>query len=762
MTTTSLHYLDVILTEQGAKHQFYFDAGDAIDILNGVHIFYESKAGNEFQTYQFNNEVRVVQALAFGGFLGKKIRLLPPHQVELAEKVRNGLADPLPDQNYLEMFWRRDLNYYTTFHDIVSDTSKRLAKAQIEEWVKHKGKDLFKAIFFSYKITWQERLVEVFNQEIFQLKDYTIDDIEVSPYQDLFNELLDCFNKNEKRAARSENNYRDVLSLIYLARKVKQYNKDKTRPVPVYFDSQHFSSLIPNYLLKEFFSFEIGHHRHSVSAQYSYALRGVNYFKLYSLLTYNKHFPNEDKKYENFISKQHVIADIKKTLDEIQYTERVLGSRSKLEQERQNLEEKVSNYIDYDFFNTVLLKFIVEDDTIIRKVFADINIPPVKEEVILLLKQQIELLLAHLNKEINAITNWSASTFNEVDKRVEILRTITDKIFKKGKDFDVFNDYSLFRFFIPEEFKADIKLLFSSDGVLSKDHKTYKGALVSIWNLLFRSSSHQNDKSESLREGDLFKLFSSLWILNLHETVEQIKTNSQHLHHSLLMLKGACLDRAINEAKRDNRSTETFFFQYREIIRILESRLDDSMPGKKDSHQCGEIRIVLAYLYFHLWVQKGNELLLERVYTFPVSETADGENLTAINYAKEAFLFFDQCTAKENKHRIYALNIYAYYVIDSGSDEEYEKVTSLINELISLKARTNGWHFRYDDTIARNFHRRSLKVSAKESKLNLANAAIKILEESLTFLEDLDGRDIKEVESYKLRLQNYIAEIESK
>lgn len=135
------------------------------------------------------------------------------------------------------------------------------------------------------------------------------------------------------------------------------------------------------------------------------------------------------------------------------------------------------------------------------------------------------------------------------------------------------------------------------------------------------------------------------------------------------------------------------------------------------------------------------------------------ENMLAIQYAREALLFFDKHTSKESKHRIYSLNIYCYYIIDSASDEEYKKITNWIKELIVLKSSINSWHFRYDDTIARSFHRRALMEKSKADKIEYATTALKIIKESLSRLNDLDGRDVKEVQSYSWLLQTYISDL---
>jgi hypothetical protein len=752
MTNKSLRYLDICLNELNIPHQFYFDANDVIDILNGVHIFYESKSGKEFQKYHFDNENRVIQALAYGGFLGKNINLLPPHQSELADNIKKGLFEPIAQYNYLDFFWKNDLNYYSYFEDIINNTYNKFPSKEIEEWVKFKGKDFFKAIFFSYKTSWQERLVEIFEKEYFQINDYNVDDIEIYDQQ-LFNTLLDAFSHKGSRSNKSENNYRDVISLMYLSRKVKQYNKGKIEQIPVFFDSQNFISIIPHSILKEYFSIKKGNSKYNSA---NYALRDADYFKLYSLLAYNQNYPNEDKNYENFVNKQHIIIELKQMMNEIEINDNFFGSRSKLENNKNKLEEKISNYIDYDFFNTILLKFISEDNEVIKKVYSDIRIPPIKDEIINIIKEKVQLILSNLNKEINEITNWSANIYTTIDKRIEHLREITDKQSSKSQPFEVFNDYSLFRFFIPQEYRIEIKLLFSSDGLLSKEVKTFRGALISIWNLIFTYSA----TNKNIKEKDLFKIFSSLWILSLHDKIYEIKIKDNSLHHSLLMLKGACLDRSITEHKRENFNTENLVLNYLEIIKILDDRCLQIKTNKEFDFKYCEIKISLAYLYFHLWLQKGNQLILESNDYINSDTPVNIENILAIDAAHEALTIFDKISPAENQHRIYALNIYCYYIIDSASNEVFEKNSYKINELITLKSRINDWHFRYDDTIARNFHRRALLVNSVSSKLYYIKTALNILEESLSKVEELDGRDIKEVISYKLRLQNYYGEIE--
>ena len=57
--------------------------------------------------------------------------------------------------------------------------------------------------------------------------------------------------------------------------------------------------------------------------------------------------------------------------------------------------------------------------------------------------------------------------------------------------------------------------------------------------------------------------------------------------------------------------------------------------------------------------------------------------------------------------KAYATNLYLYYVTEAGSNEEFNAMMQVANQLSSYQTHPGVWQYRFEDTLARYFHRRS-------------------------------------------------------
>lgn len=741
----------IVLEQQKSKYQFYLDSADVIDILDGIHIYYSDY--NNFDKEYFEQEKRVVQTLAYAGLLKDDlaINLLPTHQAELLEKIRH--RDHQKEENtqsILDQMWFEDLALLNKVPNLSYKATLVIEDDNIKSWVHHgKGESLFKAIHLSDRLSWESRFHQFISTKnsYCQLTTYSSFDIEVFENEwELFRMLVFSLRKKRDRIEKAGNNYRDALALLYIARKVRLYNDQMSNVIPIYFDSQDFSKFISPDILDNYFSIETNG---ETTIKYCVLMPPI-FFKVYALLKVNPIFPDEDAKYRNFLESLKVIVKSIKLLDKSNVN---MQSRT-LVTNKEEIEEIIAKYLKYDFFRLVLLDAWRDDGYLKKRVSENLSGNPKLDDFQLgEIRNEIARMLNLLYGEMEDFIYWSSKAYNSLERNVnKIVKLNSEFHLSAQMDLDIFYHFSLFRFNIPIHHQKAISVLFSNTGLFSKSTDTRDTAFIALWKIHFEVSKKQH---EEIDEEKLFVLFSSFWILNMHDFISHIKINFNISHHSLLMLNGACLYRVIKEQYSDEKRS-TLHLIFRKILSVLVKRRADFTGD--GTNRFGEISTALSYLWFHLWLQEGGRLYLEnsKNYTFVTKD----KNEVAIKYAKEAFEFYDSNGYSGLSHKLYALNLILYFTIDSCPDETFLEIEDFISLFLSLKSSSSDWHFRFDDTISRNFHRLSLIVSSKERKAHYARLALEYLQRSLDPMKMISNTDIGEIRNYSLILEHYCSGFE--
>src|SRR5258706_295494 len=74
----------------------------------------------------------------------------------------------------------------------------------------------------------------------------------------------------------------------------------------------------------------------------------------------------------------------------------------------------------------------------------------------------------------------------------------------------------------------------------------------------------------------------------------------------------------------------------------------------------------------------------------------------SITYAKSAY---DLLSNDHKAKKAYALNQYLYYLVEGGGDDRKKEMFDAARTLLLAEVGRKTWQYRFDDTMARYFHR---------------------------------------------------------
>src|SRR6185369_8433900 len=95
---------------------------------------------------------------------------------------------------------------------------------------------------------------------------------------------------------------------------------------------------------------------------------------------------------------------------------------------------------------------------------------------------------------------------------------------------------------------------------------------------------------------------------------------------------------------------------------------------------------------------------------------------------REAYLSLNKKRAPQKK--VYALNNYLYYLVEGAEDSNLRQMVQAAETLSSFAEDRSVWQYRFDDTLARYFHRMATtkqnevewKDSMEAAKLHIEKA----------------------------------------
>ncbi|UTA66967.1 hypothetical protein [Emticicia sp. 21SJ11W-3] len=747
-------YLDsfnTCIAESDYEHQFYFDAFDLIDIMQGFGAFYKNKILlSDFENEKFESDQTLIQSLASGGFLGLNIKILPWHQSEFYHHLSDNFGMPNRLPNYREVFKKFLGDVYgqnnASLNSRITEFKNNIENHIFEEHSEEKRRT-FNVLRTINDFTWQERFYNLFEEKkIFVLEKEDV----YSSNPDFFDSILFAFNI--KRPSKKQENFNDAQALNFIRERVMEFNEGKIKVIPIFYDSLGTitEALRDRNLLS---LFEINLNGITVSA-----IRSADYFLCYSLgYTINNKELEEVSNYQKIVRRQEEFSV---------FVDKVIDSRNKrfrekesefINKELQNLENEISDFIRYDFFKNVVLPSFSNEDY--QKVIENVTHNLVdNQQYQKLLERKIEKVITQLEKSYKSLQG-TFNLYNEITTNIDLL---VSKV-AIPNSFDVFKDFSLIRFFIPEEIHPVIRDMFNSEkGCLSTDSKDRNRVAVGVLNLITRIRNN-----ESINDNDIFKVLTAFWVLELYNNVKLLSIEKDFWNRfkfSQLMLAGACWIKSKNSFEDVKNTLFT-------IIKLLKNMINNK-EGVPYTLQEAQICAALGYLNFHLWCKKTDNSLCTIKRRIPECEPGN-LNYEAIYYIEKAYNYFSERNEVDSVQKMYVTNIFLFYSTEAGGKEEFGKLNQVHAYLTQIVKTANAeWHYRYDDSIARFFIRQSisidieneknlnLKIEKINHKVFLINQAQKILEQAKVQLKGKENlRDVHDLFLYADVITTYKTEI---
>ena len=692
----SQNYTDKLRAKGEINIEIYFDTQDVQDMILGLR---SVEGFDRINLRKFNLDKTFVQALAYFKFLGK-IRMLPPHQDEIANFISN------------EYLIRDFLTLKDATNELLSEVGLLDLRTRKDGWDKTKIENrmilfkkesirLFKANYLLYKLFWVKRLRYLLGNDndgnaVIKFDDEKYDLNEVIE-GDTFCILYDHFK--ERRPNKTNANFRDAMALSLLKEKLDDFRKDKNKPLPIFYSTSETIRIINSTpKLNSLFCFPIDEGDNHFSV-----LRGDYYFILDAI------FNLEDIQAESYSALFNQLGDLRK----------IIGKNSDTFLPEVKLREELWSIVNDKFFISFWF------DKIVRNQLSK-SIEELIEynDLVSLEDNKIHELINNERIELTKIVERNLNRLRLIKKVwisfENIEKFIATKINKSnGEGFDISTDFGLIRFGLKEKDQLDVlvnDLINSND-----DNSTTRNFIKSkIMRLIF-AGVYDKKYSELRKPLLLFFAFEEFEVINL---ILGLLGDLDAEHHQLNIIHGAALARSGR-----NRSVVN------SILKEIEKSNQLMM-----NH---EVRIGLSYIYYHLW-KSISKPKIDKEVVFLVKENSSYIE-KAIEHIEFSIVELKRklkdpnelsLVEEENLYKklFYSLNNLLYYKIRSTKVIDLIEITKLIDELQipGLTASDSDyWQPRFAHTLAYAYYRLSFIKEIQSKKLNNLKTSLKWINISL-------------------------------
>lgn len=731
--------LELYVSENKIEKYFYFDTTDVADICFGIDRLYDN---HRFLKKRFLGNEYLVQSLAAGGLLQQSVYMLPPHQDEFERLIERHFSTTSvlhgkPSTDIINNFLV-DAQVYNKFDKKFTELSSIERKEFIINSAS-KSEDIYKSLFLCHKIKWKERIKYYFKEKSF---------IKTTNYKELkyveivrssiFKPLLNTLDKIRPESKGALNNYYDAIALTYLSHQVDKYNNNETSTIPILYDSKGtFRDVIKESKLDECFCIRYTSNSKDYSSN---VVRGDDYFLVYSIFNSVNIFKIDVSKINSSHSKaKEIITSHEKRVNEFlgiylnKYNEEndaVIKNDILLK-----LNEELEEYRKYTFLTSVLIPLMIEPETGLHDTFINIELDTenyVNNQFIEELDQHVLDLKNNLKTTINKVDKYEYVL--DLNSKIETFRKKFNASDYVKRPFKVLRDYTIIRVLLPEELSGQLEAIVGERGVLSKHSKVSDFHIVDLLEKLL-------DGLYNVGQGPNTNLvlgIGGLWVFEMYDEIVSLTNNKPLNDLSLLFFRSASILK---------RHPDTIT----EVLDLMKHILKNF-----NQENIIEKHIVLAHLNFNIWLMSGTNFTSTN--EIPTKKTNSDYNLIAIGHAKTAYDEANQLKQSSSSVHstflsIYTLNVYLYYSVEGGTVPKFEEAKHLINPFISYTG-AEVWNYRFDDTIARFYHRLSVIHKDLDQKKNLAKLAEMYIDMAYKNCNG-NGTIIK----YRTQLLTYISEL---
>ncbi|MCP4601464.1 MAG: hypothetical protein GY847_13260 [Proteobacteria bacterium] len=677
---------DLDFEDNGVEVCLFFDTVDVSYGLLGLHSYeYDPVKGYEAQPH-FSHPRILIQCLMAAGWL-RPIEMLLPHQAEFLQGLNMdfgvGSHTTQSERHVIQFLDALGMSKGTVEEEI---PLRSFSDKELLQYVrKRAGRavDVFKAIE-SIKETWPARLVEWRKKDVLRLAGSVFEKTDYREFVGRRPFVCTRQTMEELRPRRYTANYSDAMAVALLADGMKSFKEGRSKRLPRFFVSTRIWKKVfedPEVLAR--MSYE------NLAGDQSSVHRQPEYFLFRALFLSNTSSAECSGRPETLFGSPSELRELRKEIGGI------LRARKPFEADalrdirigNRKLDDLIDEIENFSFFENVWLPFSARNEAqkALRyldhgsRQLAGKRFGRAVQRAILETKEELS---ANVEGYERFLGLWKTLQAKAIDFCDQIGETVADEGL-------VCRDLGLLRFGFPIEIGESIREVVAH--FLRGRREAVTEALGRTIQAISGASRHDSDQ-----ERNMAIAAAVLWVLRMDkQIIEMMGANIDTARFSLQILAAAAMLRSQRQVERAKQITER-------LTRLWKKSDDEVVKGQLS---CG-----LGYLFFRLWRAAGGKVLWRegpdpdvKLYGFDPKDFGR----EAIKYAESGC----GCDAIRPLLKVYALNQYLYYMVETTEPEIYEEeMNSATRKLLNYRGDPDLWGYRYNDTLARRCHRLATKA----------------------------------------------------
>jgi len=676
---------DLELEAKNVQLSLYWDASEVRRAILGCLYFFDPV---KFDRAQFDDSRTMVACLASQKWLGS-IRMLEPHQAEFAKALRQNFYRSsawLTSEQLREFFGEVALPDSEDFSlsRLGSRTNQQRQKL-IAAYAGEAGR-LFKAVQCA-KGSWRNRLATMYTGEILHFEQSSgIDYASIFSSGD-FQLLRQALN--DIRKDKADNNIADAVCLCLLIQQVSNFRENNSRVLPRFFET---TATFRNALKSADLMASVSYFDQENIPKTIF--RGSDYFLFRAAFNVRDderaHSPFANVSLDSLRDLRRRIAGIldaakplkSEELDDISVNGRPITS-------------VIDDLKHMWILERIWLPFIASDElkSLDEEERARLEGFRPDEAITTFVDAAIEKVTRALNDNVAQYNHFS-KLYSGIGDHASKVRKRYSKVSPERER--LYEISAVSRFGIPDRYVPEIQELLVGLTLGADDDGSSKAAQLA--KLCIAAKTDKKARTTAI---------AVLWAIGFHSAVLEFPSSSREEFWLIAISASSAIELG--------RASEA-----RVAIRELEMRFTSSPQLIGPS----ALAISISYLYYHLWRLEGGycKWKPDRRINALRSE-AELQQIVddAIRYAQIAH---ENTAEAPTGTRLYAINLLLFYVTEAGNDLQFLMARRLVDELAPWRSEPSVWQYRYDDTLARYYHRRLLDVkdSLTRQKFKRAHA----------------------------------------
>ncbi|SRR5579871_1028469 len=683
------------LSHQGITPIFYWDTKDIRKVILGMSAFYDPKFGFKFKPEEFQSRETVVTSLIAANWLNP-IDLLQPHQSELLALISKefGIGDRPVPQGGLRQFFS-DVGIGEAFPVDSAKFPRDNGMNTLVQKLANDPERLFKTVQ-AIPGTWKIRLAEWYENHKILLEADPEFQVEKAVLSHQFQAMYKHFQKERPRYPFS--NYTDAMAMCHLQYRLTQFNRGKTARIPKFFISADmFKNLDEITQDENFLTYVVDGRRHSVMCDVDYYIFRASFNPPPKLARYRSMRPS-------FEELEAIVQQLREIVESPKERSERLLAETRIEGKQMNeviQELRKSWFLDVWRVEAASKELADNADEHLKKAYELANNQDFKQSIQSVIESATKTLQMNVSKY-----SWSTQLYVDF----EFARSLKyERYFAKHpniQNLNVFRAFGLIRFGLPDDMHDKIQNMIRD--LLSPVESVELTAIIT----LYRSYQEAVDPDKL---SSLARVLCALWTFDLYQYLDELLTERRKKMEEkeektwVLALHAAALF-------TPNRGMEAYNKGQAILLELQGRYARATEPLEKAG-----LATAVSYLFYHLWRCLGGDARWRQTKTNDEGNPDPRDEFIqqAIQYARKAYSY----TREDPELSAYPLNLYVCYVTEGGDDKAFEEIKDLANALIKLRINDSVWSYRYDDTLSRYFHRRSVMASSPEEKAEFMKRA---------------------------------------